>query len=96
MNGCGVVDVTTTVRALLFAVTVAPTGTNSPSSGDLFAGLPTKSRFCLTTDAVIFVPSAHVTFCFSVNSTRFGDTTFHDCATPEATLPGPVRVTSVS
>src|SRR5581483_1607216 len=96
MNGFGEVVVTTTVRAPLFAVTFAPIGMNSPSSGDMFAGLPTKSRFCFTTDAVIFVPSEHEMLRRSVNSTFFGEITFHDCARPDAIFPGPVRLTSVS
>src|SRR5581483_1077648 len=88
--------VTTTLRVPLFAVTVAPTGMKSPSSGDLFAGLPTKSRFCFTTDAVSFVPSVHVMPERSVNSTFFGETTFQACATPDTILPGPARLTRVS
>ena len=96
MKGCGVFVVTVTVRVPLFAVTVAPIGMKSPSSGDLFAGLPTKSRFCLTTVAVICVPSEQVMPLKSVNWTFFGETTFHDFASPETSLPGPVTLTSVS
>src|SRR5262249_48881828 len=96
MKGLPIVVVTSTVRVWLFAVTVAPMGMNSPSSGDLFAGLPTKSRFFFTTDAVIAVPSEHVIPLCSLNSTFFGEITFHDCARPDPILPGPTRVTSVS
>ena len=39
MKGCGVFVVTVTVRVPLFAVTVAPIGMKSPSSGDLFVGI---------------------------------------------------------
>src|SRR5262245_49075717 len=95
MNGFGVVVDTTTLRRLLFAVTVAPTGMNNPRRGDLFFGSPTNSRFFFTTVAVIFVPSVHVIPRCRVNSTLVGETTFHDRARPDAILPGPVRWTSV-
>src|SRR5690349_18066778 len=96
MNGFGVAVDTTTVRLLLFAVTVAPTGMNSPSSGDLFLGSPTNSRFFFTTVAVIFVPSVQLIPLCSVNDTLVGETTFHDCARFDAIFPGPARLTSVS
>src|SRR5262245_49057539 len=80
MNGLGVAVVTTTVRLLLFAVTVAPTGMNNPSSGDLFLGSPTNSRFFFTTVAVIFVPSVHLIPLCRTNETLVGETTFQDCA----------------
>src|SRR5262245_28620029 len=96
MKGLPIVVVTVTTRVRLFAVVVAPTGMKSPSSGDLFAGLPTKSRFFLTTVAVSAVPSAQRMFRCSLNVTFFGETTFHDCARPDTILPGPARFTSVS
>ena len=98
MKGCGVVVVTVDrARAVVRGGRWRPTGTKSPSSGDLFVGLPTKSRFFLTTVAVIFVPSAQVTPGtqreLEPASARRPSTTV---ARPEAILPGPVRVTSVS
>src|SRR5262249_40415113 len=95
-NGLGVLLVIVTVRALLFATTVGLGGTNRPSSGDLFAGSPTKSMFRLTTDAFIAVPSEQVIPRCSVNRTVVGETIFHACASPERTSPGPVTWTSVS
>jgi hypothetical protein len=91
-----VLVVTTTRPVPLFAVVVAPTGTATPRYGDLFAGLTTKSRFRLTTVAVIALPSEHVMPRRSVNSTRFGDTTRHDRARFPARRPGPTTLTSVS
>src|SRR5262245_6669421 len=95
-NGLGVFEITVTVRALLLAWTVGLTGTNRPSSGDLFAGLPTKSRFRLTTEAFIALPSAQVMPRRRVNRTLVGERIFHELASPERTSPGPTMWTSVS
>ena len=72
MKGFGIFVVSTTVLARLFAVTVEVGGTATPKYGERFAGLAMNSRFRLTTEAVIAVPSAHLTPRRSVSSTRFG------------------------
>src|SRR5690242_9113420 len=86
-NGFGACIVTVTVRVLSFATTVGFGGTYTPSSGDLFAGLPTKSRFALTVDAVSFVPSAHVIPARRTNRTSVGETMRHELASPETIFP---------
>ncbi len=70
----GSAAVTVSVWAVSSPTDVSPTGTTTPSSGDLLAGLLTKARLSAASLAVNLVPSEHLTSGLSVKVTLVGST----------------------